>query len=133
MQTARQRVVGRRQVDRVESRRRRERDQVRRIRVVREDDGLARLQILAERAQLARLEEGPRAGADGADAVELFLVDDPRKLLAEMERLGARGKDRRAFAAKDRRGFLVIRDGVQTVESGVGGASEYDGADRELH
>src|SRR5882762_2346010 len=102
MQAARQGIVGRRQIDGVECRRRRERDQVRRIRVIREDDGLARLEVLPQRAQLARLEQSTGTGANGAHAVELLLVDDPRKLLAEMEGLRARGKDRGALAAKNR-------------------------------
>src|SRR5205814_541413 len=133
MESARQWVVRRRQIDRVERRRRRERDEVGRVRVVREDDGLARFEILSQGAQLARLQQRAGTGADGADTVELLLVDDPRELLTEMERLGPRRKDRRAFGAEGRRGLVVVGDGVEAREAGVGGAPEDDRADRELH
>jgi len=133
MEPARQRIVRRRQIDRIERRGRSERDEIRRIGIVRQDDGFARLEVLAQRPQLARLEQSAGSRPDGADAVELLFVDDPRKLLAEMERLGARWEDRRAFAAKDRRRVRIVRDGVQAVEAGVGGAPKYDAADGELH
>src|SRR5439155_840275 len=81
----------------------------------------------------ARMSCHAGTGADGADTVELLLVDDPRELLTEMERLGPRRKDRRAFGAEGRRGLVVVGDGVEAREAGVGGAPEDDRADRELH
>ncbi len=92
----------------------------------------ARLQIFSERAELARLEQRAGAGADGADAVELLLVDDPRKLPTEVKRLGARGKDRRALATKNGGRRLVVGDGIEAREAGLAGAPEHDCADGEL-
>src|SRR5438093_411765 len=73
-----------------------------------------------------------RPGADRAHPVELLLVDDPRKLLAEMERLGPRREDRRALAAEDRCRCLVVGDGVEAREAGVGGTPEDDPADSDF-
>src|SRR5438309_4780567 len=50
-----------------------------------------------------------------------------------LARLGDRGKDRRALAAKDRGSRLVVGDGVQTREAGLRCAREHDGADGKLH
>src|ERR1700694_6322277 len=50
-----------------------------------------------------------------------------------MEWLGARWKDRRALATEDRRRFLIVRDRVEAVETGVRCTREHDAADGELH
>src|SRR5438094_388552 len=70
---------------------------------------------------------------DGADAIELLLVDDAGELLAEVERLGAGRQDRRALRAERGGRFVVVRDGVQARESGIRGPTQDDRADRDLH
>src|SRR5207244_10643554 len=57
VQTTRKRVVGRRELDRVERGRRRERDEIGGVRIVREHEHLGRLQILPDRPELGDGEE----------------------------------------------------------------------------
>src|SRR5712691_11406493 len=53
--------------------------------------------------------------------------------MAEMERIGPSGEDRGALGAEGRGRVGVVRDGVETRETGVGGAPEDDRANGQLH
>src|SRR5438874_10904982 len=100
MESARQRVIGRGEIDRVEGRRRSERDEIGRVGVVRKDDRLARLKVLAEGAKLRRGEERAGTRADRADAIKLPLADDPLQLLPQVKGAGTVGNDLRPLGAE---------------------------------
>src|SRR5207245_10448377 len=117
MQPARQRIVRGGEVDHAKRRRRRERDEIGGVVVVREHERLRRLELLADAAQLVRREERAGARADGAHAWEGTLSDAARQLLSEVERIGP-WRDHRRAATAERGGPLRIgRDRVERLET----------------
>ena len=96
MQEPRQRIVGRRQCDRVKRAGRGEGHEIRRVIVVREHERRRPLDLVAERGEVTGGQEGARPGADDADAVDVALVHDALELGAEVERLGTRSHGLRA-------------------------------------
>ena len=110
VQATRKRVVGRRELDRVERGRRRERDEIGGVRIVREHEHLGRLQILPDRPELGDGEERACTRADRADPVEPLFADRGLQLAPEMEWVGLRAQDLRSPRAERERGLAIGRN-----------------------
>src|SRR5438874_7550953 len=132
MEATRQRVVRRRKLDHAQGRRRREGDEIRRVVVVREDERLALLELLAQGAQLGDGEERTSARADGADPLEAAVARDAAQLFAEVERLGPRRDHRGAGGAERARGFGIGGHRDEWRELRLLGAREHGCADGDL-